>query len=135
MMFAAGQLRERVELQWNDADPNIDLDEQGQVIDRWLTHSTKWASIRGLSGVENIRAKKVHADTTTEIKLRYDPGIPLDSKWRIKHGNRIFNVLSVINDGERNEWWLVMASETESKSVLGRAALTGSATVSGTATP
>ena len=92
----AGRLRHRVELQ----QPTESRDVSGGVTRIWLTIVTRWADIIPLRGQERFDAAKVEAQTNVKFRLRYYQ--PINQKWRIKWGDRIYNINAIINAGERN---------------------------------
>lgn len=103
----AGLLRKRVELQsvTNGRGPT------GGTVENWTTIVNRWAELLPLRGQERYEAAQVEAQTTIKIRIRYYP--PLDPTWRIKYGDRIFNITGIINIGERN-----FAQEIECKEVF-----------------
>jgi len=51
----------------------------------------------------------VNAEVTGKISIRYLAGIT--PKMRVKHGNRIFDIVSMINPEERNRELQLMVKE------------------------
>ena len=58
------------------------------------------ASIRQLSGREQLEANQLQADVTHEVKMRYYRG--LTPTHRLTWGQRVFNIVSVDNVEEAN---------------------------------
>ncbi len=92
----AGQLNRRVELQQavESRDPT------GGTTRTWTTIVTRWAQILPLRGQEKFDAAQMDVQTNVKIRIRYYPGI--DATWRIKKGDTIYNIKSIINIGDRN---------------------------------
>lgn len=74
--------------------------EYGEVKKDWTTIFTTRASIRPISGREFYQAETVNSEVTHKVNLRYREGIKAD--MRIKFGERVFEIISVINFEERN---------------------------------
>ncbi|MCP4704012.1 MAG: phage head closure protein [candidate division Zixibacteria bacterium] len=95
----AGQLRHTISIQ-----------EQTDVADGMGGFTTSWADISGmdaipaaiwpLSAKESIEAMKLELVVSHKIRIRYRSGIT--AKNRILFGSRVFDVVSLINNDERN---------------------------------
>lgn len=73
----------------------------GGVVVMWEDFMTNiWASINPISGREYFAAKSAQAETTHHIDFWYIPGIT--SEMRVKYGNKIFEIESVLNVKEQN---------------------------------
>lgn len=92
-MIRAGRLRHRVLVQALPASPA--LDGYGQTSSSFSTAATVWASIDPLSGNELVQARQVSADVTHRVVMRYHAG--LTPKMRLKKGDRVFEILSVLD--------------------------------------
>ena len=92
----AGLLNRRVELQ----QATESRSPTGDVVRTWTTIVTRWAQILPLRGQEKFTASQMEAQTNVKIRIRYYSGI--DQTWRIKKGDTIYNIKSVINIGDRN---------------------------------
>lgn len=103
----AGRLRKRVELQ---STPITNRNPTGGVVENWTTIVTRWAELIPLRGQERFEAAQMEAQTTIKIRIRYYS--QLKPTWRIKYGERIFNITGIANVGERN-----FAQEIECKEV------------------
>ena len=91
-----GKLRHRILIE--QAAETRDAD--GSVIEAWSAYATVQASIEPLSAREYFAAQSTQADVTHRINLRYLAGVT--PKMRVSYGSRLFDILSVINVGERN---------------------------------
>lgn len=98
-------LRKKVSIQRRNATK----DTFGQAIQTWSDVLVCRASIEPLSGRELVAAQAINAETTHEIVIRYRAGIT--PAMRVLYGARAFNILSVLNQQERNRWLVLNASE------------------------
>ena len=92
----AGRLRHRIELQ----QAVESRDNTGGVTRVWSTIVTRWGDIIPLRGQEKFDAAQTESKTTVKIRIRYHSTI--DTTWRIKWGDRIYNINGIVNAGERN---------------------------------
>ena len=84
-------------------------DTVGQLKETWKNAGRVWASIRPVSGREYMAASGERAEITHSIILRH--GVTVAPRDRIKLGERIFDVVSVMNTGERNRYLKLMIVE------------------------
>ena len=101
----AGRLRHLVEAQ----EPIESDDAYGEQDIVWNTFKTVHGAVEPLAGKEYFKAISEHSEVTTRITLRYFEG--LTTKHRIKFGEQIYNIISVINYKNRNVEYIVMAKE------------------------
>ena len=83
-----------------------DLDSEDE---EWEDIATTWASINPISGKEYYSAETINSDLTHKIRLRYRRGITPD--MRILYNGRIFYIVSVINEYEKNTMLQLMCRE------------------------
>ena len=76
---------------------------------KWVQVAEFYASIEPVAGREYFQAQQVQNSTTHRIRCRYRPGI--NSKQQIRFRGRTFELQSVLNLEERNEWLEIMAVE------------------------
>ena len=76
----------------------------------WADHATVWAAIWPVSASELVQTMQNDMIITHRIRIVYRS--IFRPSWRIKFGNRYFNIISIINAGERNEMLDLMAKET-----------------------
>ena len=95
-----GKLNHRITFQIQ----NLDSEEE-----EWNDIVTTWASINPISGREYYQAETINSDLTHKIRLRYRRGITPD--MRILYKDRIFNIVSVINEYEKNAILQLMCRE------------------------
>lgn len=101
----AGTLRNLISIEKEEHTTN----EYGEALSIWIEVQKAWASIYPARGTEKWQSAERHAKATHEIAIRFVPGIT--PKHRIKFGNRIFNIISVLNTGERNKQLKIIVEE------------------------
>ncbi len=91
-----GLKRHRVDIQEYILTQNL----EGGSIRTWSTVATWWAEIQPKRGLEKDQADQVKSVRTHRIYMRYfTPGI--SEEYRVLYGSRIFQIVAVINPGER----------------------------------
>lgn len=100
------KLRHRITIQ-----ENISVkDSFGAETPNWTDVASVWASIEPLSGKEFFAAQQINAEVNTKITMRYREGIK--PEMRVVFNERMFNIISVINENERNISLILMAKES-----------------------
>ena len=104
----AGQLRRTISIQ-----------ERTDTADGAGGFTSAWANITGMSAVpaaiwplsarESLDSLKLELQVTHKIRIRYRSGIT--AKNRILFGSRTFNIVSLINNDERNITLDMLATE------------------------
>jgi SPP1 family predicted phage head-tail adaptor len=84
-------------------------DGMGGFVTSWVDQSQIWAAIWPLSANETVQANATVMVITGRIRIRYRT--VFKSSWRIKYGNRFFNIVSVLNVNEANEYLDLMVKE------------------------
>ena len=107
MTISAGELNCYVTLQY----ATITRDSYGAETQTWTNGSSVWANIKPLQGREyySDRANKVNAETTHKITIRYRTDV--NPRMRIKYGNRLFEIESIINPDEGKYALIFMCQE------------------------
>ncbi|MGB9780623.1 phage head closure protein [Caldanaerobacter sp.] len=100
-----GELRHRITIQ----QPVESSNTFGEVEKTWQDVATVWASIEPLRGREYFNSQQINAEVTTQIRIRYRPGIK--PKMRVVYGERIFDIQSVIDVEERHKEIHLMCKE------------------------
>lgn len=101
----SGKLNKRITLQYQTKVP----DGMGSFTVTWTDAATVWAAIWPMTGSEAVQSMQSDMVITTRIRIRYRSVLRPD--WRISYGGRYFNIVSIINPSERNEWLDIMARE------------------------
>ena len=101
----AGKLRHKITIQ----DYTESQNGYGAVTKTWSDYATLWASIEPIRGREFWESQQINAEVTAKITIRYLADI--NPKMRVKYGNRIFEIISVINPEERNVELQLMVKE------------------------
>lgn len=86
----------------------------GETTESWQRVAYAYASISAIGVPERIQADAVESRLSHRIIMRYDAGLGLNTRHRLKLGTRIFNIHSVSNRFERNHYYDVMAEEVTS---------------------
>jgi SPP1 family predicted phage head-tail adaptor len=83
----------------------------GSVVQTWGVFARCKAAINPLSGNEYFSAQAMQAEVSGRIWVRYVDAKGVTSKMRVVWGNRIYEILSVIDYLERHKWIQLMVSE------------------------
>ena len=111
----AGDLRDQVEIQRLKYPP--DVDEFGAHKEEWETIGTRRANVGDASGRELWLGKQVEAEVNVSVDLRYLPelaewrGLKQGPKMRLldkSNGNRVLNIMAVLNPDSRHIWHLLL---------------------------
>lgn len=76
-----GKLKNRIEIQ-----APSETRSGAQVTTTFTTIATVWGSVVSLSGARLEKAKAIHSELSTEVRIRYREGIT--AKHRVKMGDR-----------------------------------------------
>ena len=95
-----GELKHRITFQVQDLE---------QEEETWKDILSTWANINPISGKEYYSAETINSDLTHKIRLRYRKGITPD--MRVIYNDRIFYIISVINEHEKNTMLQLMCRE------------------------
>lgn len=101
----AGQLRQRVTIQ--EKDPT--QDEYGEPAPTWSDVATVWAAVEPLRGGEFLEARRLGAEVTTRIRIRYRDGIT--PEMRVVGGDHTYDIEAVIHVEERQREIQLMCRE------------------------
>ena len=103
----AGKLRHRLTIQ---SRPTT-LGTRGQASKTWNDGETIWGSVQTLSGREAELAKRLYADATHQIEIRYREGITVENQ--IKFGSRVFGIGAVSDPEQRKINLILLCSEAK----------------------
>jgi len=101
----AGELKDRIELQ----APIKSQNSFGEWVETFTTQATVWGAIRPLSGTLLFQSLQANSDISGEVEIRYRTDI--QATWRLKIGNRILRIVTIINPENRNEKLWIKYSE------------------------
>lgn len=104
-MIRAGELNKRITLRQQTKAS----DGMGGTAVTWADVATVWAAIWPVSASEQTQAQSTTMVISHRIRIRYRS--VLKASWRIKFGNRYFNIVSVVNPNEANEFLDLMCKE------------------------
>ncbi len=105
MIMQAGKLRHRVTINQKATT----RDAAGAEIEAWTTFDVVWGSVEPMRGQEYLEANRIGAAVDTRIRIRYLSGV-LPS-MQVVFGAHTYNIVSVINVGERNIEMQLMCKE------------------------
>lgn len=115
MPVRLGDLNTPAELQ---QDMGTARDENGNAIPDWQTIARPMLSIRPLGGSRPVIADQVHASTTHLVQMLYRPGVSnVGMRFRVHRvdGERIFNIVSCVDDENRHETLTLNCAERTSQ--------------------
>jgi SPP1 family predicted phage head-tail adaptor len=106
MPLKSGELRHRIII---EANTPVERATSGAPKANWVPVCTRWAAMAPQAGREFYAAKQMHAETTHLIRMRG----PLDvqTSMRARLGNRVFDILSVIDVEERHREMRLICKE------------------------
>ena len=94
----AGDLNQRITIQKKTLAP----DSYNEMIETWADLATYCAEVKTTGSREVYNAQKLYSETTAVFRTHYTGRI--NSRMRIKYGNRIFAILGADDpDGRRVE--------------------------------
>ncbi|MBB5356650.1 SPP1 family predicted phage head-tail adaptor [Anoxybacillus mongoliensis] len=99
------QFKHRITIQAQVGEQN----ENGFSSQEWQDRHHLWAAIKTLRGREYHEAATTQNENTVRFVVRYTAGITSD--MRIQYKDRTFEIVSVINDDERNVTMTIVAKE------------------------
>jgi SPP1 family predicted phage head-tail adaptor len=104
-MTSIGELNRRITLQYQTKVS----DSMGGFTTTWNDAATVWAAIWPTSANEITAANATSMVVSHRIRIRYRS--VLKSSWRVKFGLRYFNIVSILNPNESNEYLDLMCKE------------------------
>jgi len=104
-MLRSGDLNKRVDIQ---AQTKVS-DGMGGFTTGWTTLRTIDAAIWDATSNERNQASATTLIISHRIRIRYLS--VFKSSWRIKFGNRYFAIVSIVNPGEKNEYYDLYCKE------------------------
>lgn len=103
--FSAKNFKQSIEFQV----PSFVDNDTGGAVETWTTFLTAFASVSPKSTRERFFADRVEPLTSHTVRMRYAEG--LTTSMRILFGTRIFEIKSIIDVEEENEFLEIMADE------------------------
>ncbi len=100
-----GELNKRIVVQ----HPTLTPDGMGGMTKVYSDADTIWSALWPVKASERVQSDQATMTATMRIRIRYrSKFLP---SWRLRFGNRFFNVVSIINQNERNQWLDLMCEE------------------------
>jgi SPP1 family predicted phage head-tail adaptor len=103
----AGQLRELISI----IQPPTALSAAGEPSGEWPVFAKVWARVEPLRGRQLEAARTVYADVTVVVTTRWVAGIL--PKMCILHGQKRYQIDSVVDIGSRNRELEILCSEAQ----------------------
>mgnify|MGYP001229594055 CR=1 FL=1 len=100
-----GELRHQVKLQ-NVATAQNDY---GEPVAGYGTYATVWAAVEPLQGRELEIARQISTEITHKVTIRHRDDVAQTD--RIGFGNRMFEIISIINPQERDRMLILTCKE------------------------
>ncbi len=100
-----GELSKRITLQY----PTKTSDGMGGFATTWNDAATVYAAIWPVSAKETVQAMGQAMTITHRIRMRYRANIR--SSWRIKFGNKYYNIVSIIDQNMAHKWLDILVKE------------------------
>lgn len=101
----AGRLNKKVTIQNRVVTRNA----LNEAVTTWTDLASVWAAIEPLQGREFWAQQQVQSEVTIRVRIRYRTG--LLPSMRLRYGQRIFVIESIINPKEKNQELQLMCSE------------------------
>jgi len=100
-----GKLNKRISMQ---QATNV-ADGMGGQTQSWADTPQVWAAIWPVSGREQVKNMATQGTISHQIRIRYRSGIT--PAWRVRFGTRYFNIVSIVNPEEKNEFLDLICKE------------------------
>jgi len=107
-MLSASQLRHVLEVR---VRPNIATGRHGGKKDAWVMENVVRASIEPLTGRELLNAQQTEARVSHRIRTFWFPDMSPDKRLRLRPGGRVFRPSTIINVGEQDREFEILATE------------------------
>ena len=107
--MSAGELRHKAVLE----KPDDSQDGEGTTALAWSPLATVQVGVTPLSGKERLEAGAVSAEVSHRVRMRARAGVT--SRMRlvlVNRGNRVLQIVSVLDEGERNRYLTLLCAET-----------------------
>lgn len=99
------EMNKRVTLQKPVKTPN----SQGGFAITWSDEDTIWAAIWPVSAKSITQDAQIVKEMTHRIRIHFRRNVRVSK--RLKYKNRYFNIVSIINPNEENEWLDILCKE------------------------
>jgi len=100
-----GKLNKRISMQ----SATNTADGMGGDTQAWADTPQIWAAIWPVSGREQVKNMANQGTISHQIRIRYRSGIT--PAWRVRFGTRYFNIVSIVNPEEKNEFLDLICKE------------------------
>ena len=103
----AGMLRKQIAVQAEQPT----TDGAGGYALAWVALATVWGEIEPVSGRQVYADGHIEGHVTHRVVVRWRSDVTITVDMRLVYNGRMFNILSVINDGERNHQVTLLVEE------------------------
>lgn len=103
-----GDLRHCIELKEN---VRTGSDSRGQDEFQYVKRALLKAKFEYLRGNEALAFQQQYSAAIQRITTRYVRGVNPKTTWQIHFNGRVFEIISIENVEERNQWWVFTAAE------------------------
>lgn len=93
-----------------------EISDMGEILEGWIPiypdnieKSSSWASFRDLKGTAFYASQQLNTKIEGTLKIRYRSDIK--SEYKFKLGDRIFEIITVVNVDEKNRELLIRYKE------------------------
>lgn len=104
-MIRPGDLKERVTIQSSVESRNA----LGETTLSWSDHSTRWASVEGVSAREFLMNGRQDINITHRVRMRYVAG--LTQNMRLVWRGRVLEITSLLEHASRSEHELICSEK------------------------
>ena len=101
----AGTLNKRITIQYATKVG----DDMGGFIVSWVDAVTVWAALWPLSATESVKSMQTGMVVSHRVRIRYLS--VLRPSWRLKFGEKFYNIVSIINPSMKNEYLDILVKE------------------------
>jgi SPP1 family predicted phage head-tail adaptor len=102
-----GELRKQIAIQ----QERQTADNAGGYALAWATIATVWGEIVPASGSEIYTAGHLEGRVTHKVNMRWRSDLAITTDMRLLYNMRSFNIRSVINTDERNQYAVLLVEE------------------------
>lgn len=102
-----GDLRKQLIVQAEQQTP----DGAGGYALAWTTLASVWANISPLTGRELYTAGHQESRVTHKVTMRWRKDLAITPDMRLLYNERVLNIRAVINEGERNQYAILLVEE------------------------
>lgn len=100
-----------IKLEWWKTDK----DANGNNTESVYKRISVWASVNRVGGGRTTRNGQTALDNSVEFKIYFRPNLFPTGNFRVVYDGRKHTVQSVVKDGEKRFYWVILANSTGKK--------------------